>query len=88
MEGEAPVRLESGDVIVVPHGDSYGLSSAADLDSGLTLAEMLEWFRQMSSGRLPFVVREGGPGPGSIRVFCGFLGCDALPFNPVLRSLP
>jgi AraC-like DNA-binding protein len=34
------------------------------------------------------VVREGGPGPGSIRVFCGFLGCDALPFNPVLRSLP
>ena len=33
MDGEPPVRLESGDVIVVPHGDAYGLASGADLDS-------------------------------------------------------
>ena len=32
--------------------------------------------------------REGGAGPERLRVICGFLGCDALPFNPVLATLP
>ena len=37
---------------------------------------------------MPFVVREGGDGPERIEMVCGFLGCDALPFNPVLATLP
>jgi AraC-like DNA-binding protein len=88
MAGAAPVRLEAGDVIVVPHGDAYQLSSAPDISSGLTRDEMLLWFRQMASGQLPFVVQEGAGGPASLQVVCGFLGCDALPFNPVLAALP
>ena len=29
-----------------------------------------------------------GPGIGQIKVVCGFLGCDAKPFNPLLASMP
>jgi AraC-like DNA-binding protein len=42
----------------------------------------------MAAGQLPFVVTEGGGGPERIGVVCGFLGCDATPFNPVLATLP
>jgi AraC-like DNA-binding protein len=36
----------------------------------------------------PFLVVEGGGEPERRRILCGFLGCDALPFNPVLGPLP
>jgi AraC-like DNA-binding protein len=88
MAGLRPVRLEAGDVLVVPHGDAYALSSAPDVGSGATVDEMLAWFRRMAAGELPVVVTEGGGGAGTVRIVCGFLGCDALPFNPVLATLP
>jgi AraC-like DNA-binding protein len=86
--GEPPMRLEAGDVLVVPHGQEYALTSEPGLRSGLSDTDTLGWFRDMSSGRLPFIVEEGGGGPERIGVVCGFLGCDALPFNPVLATLP
>jgi AraC-like DNA-binding protein len=30
----------------------------------------------------------GTPAPGAAEVVCGFLGCDAQPFNPLLATLP
>ena len=86
--GFDPVHLEAGDVLIVPHGHAYALTSTPGLRSGFTADETLGWFRDMSAGRMPFVVTEGGGGPDRIRVICGFLGCDALPFNPVLATLP
>ena len=89
MDGLAPVRLDAGDIVVVPHGDAYQLSShPAPSSTGLSLAQILEWFQMMAAGRLPFVVEEGGDLPQRVGVVCGFLGCDALPFNPVLSTLP
>jgi AraC-like DNA-binding protein len=88
IEGRSPVPLSAGDVIVVPHGDAYSLSSEPGLRSGLTPEETLGWFRQMAAGELPFVVNEGGDGPERIGVVCGFLGCDTVPFNPILATLP
>jgi AraC-like DNA-binding protein len=89
MDGLAPVRLDPGDIVVVPHGDAYQLSShPSRSSSGLSLAQNLEWFQMMAAGRLPFVVEEGGDLPQRVQVICGFLGCDALPFNPVLATLP
>ena len=89
MHGLAPLRLDAGDILVVPHGDAYQLSShAAPSSTGLSLAQILEWFQMMAAGRLPFVVEEGGDLPQRVQVVCGFLGCDALPFNPVLSTLP
>jgi AraC-like DNA-binding protein len=86
--GCAPVRLDAGDAILVPHGHTYVLSSKRGLRAGLSLEDTLGWFHGMATGQLPFVVSEGGGGPGRIQVVCGFLGCEALPFNPVLSSLP
>ncbi len=86
--GEPPMRLGAGDVLVVPHGQPYALTSEPGLRTGFSAAETLGWFHDMASGRLPFVVEEGGGGPDRIGVVCGFLGCDTLPFNPVLATLP
>jgi AraC-like DNA-binding protein len=86
--GQASMRLEAGDVLVVPHGHAYQLASACGLRTGWSLDDALAWFRAMAGGHLPFVVTEGGSGPERLRLVCGFLGCDALPFNPVLTTLP
>jgi AraC-like DNA-binding protein len=37
---------------------------------------------------LPFVLTELGGEGESARFVCGYLGCDARPFNPVLSALP
>lgn len=86
--GEEPLRLEAGDVLVVPHGHAYQLASSCGLRTGWSQDDTLAWFRAMAGGQLPFVVTEGGGGTEQLRLVCGFLGCDALPFNPVLATLP
>jgi AraC-like DNA-binding protein len=86
--GHASMRLETGDVLVVPRGHAYQLASACGLRTGWSLDDALGWFRAMAGGHLPFVVTEGGSGPERLQLVCGFLGCDAMPFNPVLTTLP
>jgi hypothetical protein len=86
--GHAPLQLEAGDVLVVPHGHAYQLASSCGLRTGWSLDDALVWFRAMASGQLPLVVTEGGQGSDRLQVVCGFLGCDALPFHPVLTTLP
>lgn len=88
VPGEPPVRLEPGDAVVIPRGDTYVLSSPSGTTSEVSEADGLLWFREMAAGRLPAVVTEGGGGPESLQVVCGFLACDALPFNPVFTALP
>jgi AraC-like DNA-binding protein len=84
-----PLRLEAGDILVIPHGDSYFMSSAPDLRSSDASADaVLGFFREMTMASAPRVVVEGGGGPERADVVCGFLGCDVRPFNPVLASLP
>ena len=84
-----PLRLEAGDILVIPHGDSYFMSSAADLrSSGLPADAALQFFREMTLASAPRVIVEGGSGPDGADIVCGFLGCDIRPFNPVLASLP
>lgn len=82
------MRLECGDVLVVPHGHAYQLASTCGLRTGWSLDDALAWFRAMATGQLPFVVTEGGGEPDTLQLVCGFLSCDALPFNPVLTALP
>jgi AraC-like DNA-binding protein len=88
VAGGPPVRLEAGDILVIPHGDAYSMSSAPGLRALAPAHEVLTFFREMAAGRLPPVVIEGGGGPERARVICGFLGCDVRPFNPVLETLP
>lgn len=88
VPGVAPVRFTAGDVLVFPHGDPYAMLSAPDGPPVLGGEESLDFFRAMAAGQLPFVVPEGGGGAERARFVCGFLGCDARPFNPLLAALP
>jgi AraC-like DNA-binding protein len=81
--GEA-IAVRAGEVVVFTKGQPHVMSSAPGMrgdpfrpsviDAGLT--------RQ-----LPFMINYGGTGPAT-KVVCGFLACDARPFNPLLENLP
>lgn len=94
LVGGPPIALEAGDVLVFPQGDAHIMASAAQMQGGAVFA-----FEPARTASLPIRVNLGSPPlePGSARlaesnqatqVICGFLGCDASPFNPLLRSLP
>jgi AraC-like DNA-binding protein len=82
--GEPPRRLLAGDVIVFPHGDPHVMSSAPGMrgvpDVGL--------YRPAADGPLPFALAVGSERSDPARLVCGFLACDARPFNPLLAALP
>jgi AraC-like DNA-binding protein len=83
-----PIHLEAGDVLVFPRGDAYTMSTARGMRGGPPRPEIMAFMREMSAGRLPFVVREGGEAGTEMELVCGFLGCDMRPFNPLLATLP
>jgi AraC-like DNA-binding protein len=83
--GEAPVRLETGDVIAFPQGDAHVISSAPGMRGSVERAT----YRAPRDGRrLPVRLDMAGSGGDPARLICGFLGCDARPFNPLLATLP
>jgi AraC-like DNA-binding protein len=114
VEGEPPVQLSAGDVIVFPHGDTHVLTSTP----GMRKKPNMSMYRRPTEGHLPFTISMGpmpqaagangvasaAKGPASAatgvaaaqapasatgaRFVCGFLGCDARPFNPLLHALP
>lgn len=86
--GGAPVALAAGDILVFPHGDPYVMSSAPVEHTDVDVTSSMEFFRLMAAGELPFTVTEGGSGAERLHLMCGFLGCDARPFNPLLQTLP
>lgn len=85
MADQPPVLLGAGDIVAFPHGDAHTLSS----DPALRRRADLSAFRLAEHERLPFRLHPGDPSaPVDTRLVCGFLGCDARPFNPVLDALP
>lgn len=80
------MRLEAGDILVIPHGDPYAMSSAPGMRSEAPVDAVVTFFRQMATRGLPSVVTEGGRGPERADLVCGFLGCDVRPFNPVVAG--
>ena len=112
VEGEPPMQLSAGDVIVFPHGDTHVLTSTP----GMRKKPTMSMYRRPTEGHLPFTISMGPtpqaaaansaatanasagrsaaeaaaqPATGTqARFVCGFLGCDARPFNPLLTALP
>lgn len=80
---QQPIRLNEGDLIVFPQGDSHVLSSAP----GMRAAPDMSVFAR-SSTPLPIMYELGGGGSDRARVVCGFLGLDERPYNPLLSALP
>jgi AraC-like DNA-binding protein len=83
IEGQDPIRLNEGDLIVYPQGDGHVLSSAPGMHAAPNLSAYAD-----PSTPLPMVYRLGGGGPETARIVCGFLGCDDRPYNPLLTALP
>jgi AraC-like DNA-binding protein len=81
---EPALRLEAGDIIVFPQGDAHVVSSTP----GMRGDPSSEAHRLAEFGRLPISVSIQGGGGERAQIICGFLGCDARPFNPLLSALP
>jgi len=91
--GEAPVRLDAGDIVLFPHGDAHVISSAPGMRAP---ADVPSYF-QNKVDQLPFTLHyDGAEGPrpmsaddgSEATLVCGFLGCDVRPFNPLIGTLP
>ena len=81
--GGEPVRIDAGSIVVFPHGDAHVMSSAP----GMRRPPTLEAYTPPADAQLPLAV-EYGEGNVKTRLVCGYLGCDARPFNPLLSALP
>lgn len=90
--GEAPVKMQQGDVIVFPHDDAHVVSSLP----GLRADPNIDIYFQSRPPQLPFMLKQNKGQASSPKVsqpfqtnlLCGFLGCDRRPFNPLLATLP
>ena len=82
--GGEPIVVDAGEVIVFTNGDPHVMSSSPGMRADPVSPDMLD---AATSGQLPFFVNYGGAGPAA-KLVCGFLACDARPFNPLLDNLP
>jgi AraC-like DNA-binding protein len=81
---EPAIQFEAGDVILFPQGDGHLMATDLDLQS----APDYSLYYRPEDRPLPFVLTELGGDGDSARFVCGYLGCDARPFNPILSALP
>jgi AraC-like DNA-binding protein len=84
MRGLPGVELNTGDIIMLPHGDAHVISSAP----GLTAQPDLQEYDQLVDLALPVPVQIGSRAGNRAHIVCGFLGCDIRPFNPLIAALP
>lgn len=83
--GEEPIAIEAGEVVVFTKGDAHVLSSNPGMRATSTPPGVVDG---ITKNQLPFFLNYGGDGPTTAKFVCGFLACDAHPFNPLLDSLP
>jgi AraC-like DNA-binding protein len=96
VDGEPPLRMRAGDIVMLPHGDAHVVSSApgvAPADEGDG-----EWLFRLRDGPKPIpITYRGGmfeagvdlpPGEATAILLCGFIACDLKPFNPLIDALP
>jgi len=81
---EPPTHLAAGDVVVFPHGDAHVISSGP----GMRDAPNMAIYRQPTEEQLPFALSLGDGREVQTHLVCGYLACDASPFNPLLSALP
>ena len=83
--GGEPIAVEAGEVIVFTRGDAHVMSSSPGMRADRAAPDVLD---AATGSQLPFFMNHGGDGPASAKFVCGFLACDARPFNPLLENLP
>lgn len=83
--GQEPIAVDAGEVIVYTRGDAHVISSSPGMRAQPVTPEEID---AVAAGPLPFFCSLGDEGPASVKLVCGFLACDARPFNPLLDNLP
>jgi AraC-like DNA-binding protein len=83
-ESEPPIRMEAGDAVIFVDGEGHYMSTQLGMRSQ---PDMALYYRPLDR-TLPFIINELGGEGEPARFVCGYLGCDARPFNPVLDALP
>jgi AraC family transcriptional regulator, alkane utilization regulator len=81
----AAVRLDAGDLVVVPQGETHVLCSAADV-APVAADAILANHVSAAPGEI-MSLRYGGRGV-TTRLICGFLASDSVLSNPLLSALP
>lgn len=81
IEGKDPVKVEAGEIVILPRNDTHRIAS--DLDLPPVSADTL--INSAQSGGLARIYHGGG-GERS-HLWCGFLGIDR-PNDPLLQFLP
>ena len=95
MDGEQPVRMRAGDIVMFPRGHAHVMSSAPGLRGQTGDAQ---WAYATRNDPKPIPVTYSGlatkpgtelpPDETNTIVVCGFIGCDLRPFNPLIEALP
>jgi hypothetical protein len=83
--GGQPIVVEAGEVVVFTHSDPHIMSSSPGLYADPPAADVLDI---AFAGQMPFHINYVSGGPISAKLVCGYLACDAQPFNPLLEALP
>jgi AraC-like DNA-binding protein len=82
---EQAIMAREGDVIVFPRGDEHVFGSERGLRDKANPSD----FDRQKGGPLIFPLSINPDGEGGVcRFVCGYLGFDAMPFNPLLEALP
>lgn len=81
LDGQAPLHLSAGDVVVFPQGDAHRMCSEPGIPpaTGARLDVVLS--------RRPRTLAYGGGG-ATTRLVCGYLACDARLATMLLSGLP
>jgi AraC-like DNA-binding protein len=85
LNGGEAMPIEAGEVVMFTNADPHVMSSSAGMRAEPPTADMIDI---AEAGLLPFQVNLTNGSPTSTRLVCGYLACDAKPFNPLLEALP
>lgn len=81
---EPPVRLRPGDAVLFAGGEAHCMGS----EPGKQGRPDVGLYRRLSERPVPYTL-DALRGEGALaRIVCGYLGCDARPFNPIVGALP
>ena len=81
---DTSTQFNAGDIVLYPMGDANVLSSAP----GMRGTPDLEQYARPKHRPLPIVTHRDSEAAEYCHLVCGYFGCDARPFNPLLSALP